>query len=314
MNKIPVFYGIDDKYVPFAAASLQSLKENTNSPIKVTVLYESLTEDNQHKLSKISNDDFEIQFCELSQEFQKAFGGDKNTLRADYLTFTIYYRIFISKLFPDIDKAIYLDADTIINADIKEMYDIELGDNLIGAIPDSFICNDKDAQIYASEGIGVEKDRYVNSGVLLMNLKLMRELSFSEHFLQLLNKYHFDLIAPDQDYINVICRDRLLLLDTIWNYQTEFILPEVGEPKIVHYNLYGKPWNYDDVPFGDLFWKYSQETEFYNQAKEIKANYSKEDQENDRIHKEKLVNKIKMIPGTELTFKSMNDDGEKICI
>ena len=57
---------------------------------------------------------------------------------------------------------------------------------------------------YMEEAVGVSRYEYINSGVLLMNLNKLREKEFDKHFLNLLNTYHFDCIAPDQDYINAI--------------------------------------------------------------------------------------------------------------
>ena len=58
---------------------------------------------------------------------------------------------------------------------------------------------------------------YINSGVLLLNMKAFREEHFTEHFLNVMNKHYFACIAPDQDYLNMICRDRILYLDETWN-------------------------------------------------------------------------------------------------
>ncbi|WP_125591176.1 glycosyltransferase family 8 protein [Companilactobacillus jidongensis] len=314
MNRLSIFYCIDDKYAPYAATSLESLKENTSSKVQVTILFETLSKENIQKLNKIQNNNLNIKFYELAEGFSKLFDNDKNILRADYSTMTIYYRIFIADFFPDIDKAIYIDADTIIDSDITDLFNTDLNNNLLGAVPDSFICNDQDARKYASDAISVLQDKYINSGVLLMNLKLMRELVFGRHFVDVLNKYHFELIAPDQDYINVICKDCLQIIDYMWNVQTEFILDNYVQPKIVHYNLFGKPWNYDDVSFGDLFWEYAIRTDYYDEIESIKDSYSDKDKNMDALHKKSLIEKIKKIPNNSLTFKSVEDSGMKICL
>jgi len=54
--------------------------------------------------------------------------------------------------------------------------------------------------------IGVDRDKYVNSGIMVMNLKKLREVKLEEHFMHLLNTYHFNCIAPDQDYLNAMCK------------------------------------------------------------------------------------------------------------
>ena len=76
--------------------------------------------------------------------------------------------------------------------------------NYIGACHDMSISDYEDIVTYTEEAVGVKRSEYINSGVLLMNMKKMRIDKFEEHFLDLLNTYHFDSIAPDQDYINAM--------------------------------------------------------------------------------------------------------------
>ena len=59
----------------------------------------------------------------------------ENFLRADFFTPSIFYRLFLADLFPQYDKAIYVDSDTVWNGDPAEMFAIALNDDLIGAAP-----------------------------------------------------------------------------------------------------------------------------------------------------------------------------------
>ena len=40
----------------------------------------------------------------------------ENRLRSDYFTMTIYFRIFIPDMYPEYDKAIYIDSDIVVMA------------------------------------------------------------------------------------------------------------------------------------------------------------------------------------------------------
>lgn len=93
-------------------------------------------------------------------------------------------------MFPQYNKAIYLDADTVVTDNIAELYQIDLKNNLVGGCLDTFIANDKTLTKYAENATGVAVMSYINSGVLLLNLAAFRKLHFTKHFLFLLNKYH----------------------------------------------------------------------------------------------------------------------------
>jgi len=85
-----------------------------------------------------------------------------------------------------------------------------------------------------------------------MNLKKLRELSLDEHFLHLYSTYHFECLAPDQDYLNAMCKDRVLILPQKWNTMphNNYDIAEqenVEGAKILHYFLFFKPWNHFDM-------------------------------------------------------------------
>lgn len=304
---IPIFYGIDDAYAPYLAASLTSLKAHRNPETRyeITILYQELAAVHKERMAALADDSLTIRFVSLEENLYSRFDNDKNVLRSDYFTLTIYYRLFIADMFPEYDKALYFDADTILLADAAELYSTDLKGNLVGAVADAFVCHTPIPAHYATAAIGAAPMRYVNSGVLVLDLAGLRELAFSAHFLELLNTYHFDLIAPDQDYLNAICRDRLLLLDPAWNVQTEHLLPGQTEAKLVHYNLFGKPWNYSDVPFEAPFWEFANQTAYADEIKAIKDNYSPAEIAEDNAHQAELVHKLEVLPDTECTFAKM---------
>ncbi|WP_261806882.1 glycosyltransferase family 8 protein [Lapidilactobacillus luobeiensis] len=313
---IPIFFGIDDKYAPYLSVTLQSLLSNRapETRYEITVLYQTLSITNQTKLQALVPASCSLTFVSLDADLYERFDGDRNTLRADYFTLTIYYRLFIAELFPQYQRAIYLDSDTIVTQDLGALYDLDLGDNVIGAIPDAFICNHPEPRRYAEMAIGVDPDHYINSGVLLMDLAALRTQHFSQKFLELLNQYHFELIAPDQDYLNAICYGKTRYLSPKWNAQTEYILAEIklALPAIIHFNLFGKPWCYDDIPFEDEFWKYARLSPYYAEIASFKADYAADKIKHDREKKELLVARISSIPDTAVTFKKVAAKGVTI--
>ncbi|BDR55561.1 glycosyltransferase family 8 protein [Xylocopilactobacillus apis] len=315
MNKtIPIFYGINDIYSPYLAAAMNSLIKHTtpNHNYVITVIHQDVSAENQSKLKELEQNNVKINFKKLENDLRSDLNDDQNPLRADFVTFTIYYRLFIADMFPEYDKGIYLDSDTIVNDDIAKLYEQELDENLMGAIPDAFITHDPVGRRYSKDALNIHENFYVNSGVLLMNLKELRNQHFSEKFLDLLNQYHFKLIAPDQDYINAMCFGKTLYLDPRWNIQPENMICDDFKPKIVHYNLFGKPWNYDNIPFEELFWNSSKETNYYESVLKNKKEYTAEQRKHDQERKDLLVQRIIDTPDLDVTFKKIEDQGVKI--
>ena len=194
------------------------------------------------------------------------------TLR-DYYTESIFYRIFIASLYPEYKKAIYLDGDIVVVDDISKMYNIDLEGNIFGVITDDVINTTPQFVVYAKDGVGVEN--YFNSGVLLMDLDEYRKARVQERFVYLLVKYNFETAAPDQDYLNVLCKDRVKFLDKGWDRMP--IGDFDGELHIIHYNNFKKPWYYDDVMYGDIFWDYAKRTSYYNEIKKIRENFTEQE-------------------------------------
>ena len=88
-------------------------------------------------------------------------------------------RGFFGQLYPQYNKAIYLDSDIVVLGDIAELYNQDLGDNLIAAAPDDVIQTTKVFQEYAEKVVGVADYRnYFNAGILLMNLDEFRRFDF----------------------------------------------------------------------------------------------------------------------------------------
>ena len=143
-------------------------------------------------------------------------------------------------------------------------------------------------------------------------LKKMRETEFSKKFLTLLSTYHFDSVAPDQDYLNAMCNGKILYLNEEWDAMPAEGKEELKNPKLIHYNLFQKPWCYDNVQYEDVFWEYAKKTEYYEDILEFKKNYSDEKKKSDQECLGTLVGKGTIIPEKEVTFRKMFEQGKSI--
>lgn len=315
MNReIPIFFTIDDNYAPYLAVALNSAVKNIseNREYKAIVLYEELSEENVKKLKALEKGNFKIELSKMRANFEALDDRMSNRLRCDYFTLTIYFRLFIPAMFPQYDKGVYVDSDVVFTDDIAKLFDTEIGDNFIGACNDLSIADVPPLVAYTENAIGVDKSEYINSGVLLMNLKKMRECDFEGHFLKLLNEYHFDCIAPDQDYLNAICNGKIYYLDERWDTMPNDNREMLNDTGIIHYNLFSKPWCYDDIQYGEVFWHYAEDSGYIDTIKAHKESYTADKQQSDKECLELLVNRGIEIPKNDVTFKKMNENGVEI--
>lgn len=287
-REIPIFFGVDDGYCPFLAVTIQSLLDNSSPEYtySIKVLHMDISSENKKKIAKYEQENASIEFVDLNYYIEKI--KDKLYTR-DYYSKTTYFRLFIPNLYPQYDKALYLDSDIVVLDDIAKLFATDMGDNLVAAAPDDVIQFNPVFQTYVEKVVGVaDYRRYFNAGVLLMNLHQLRKFKFQEKFLYLLDKIKFS-VAQDQDYLNRLCKGRVTFLERTWNrmpIEDPRIKPE--EVRLVHYNLEFKPWHFEDILYKEFFWMYAQETEYFEQIQEIRESYTAEDRFRDAQNHEKL--------------------------
>ena len=276
-QEIPVFFTIDDTYAPMLAVALHSAVANADPTrrYRAIVLHQNLAESHRQRLKALETENFQVSFHSMESGLEAITDRRGNRLRCDYFTLTIYFRLFIPALFSQYDKGIYVDSDVVFNEDIAKLYDTELGEALIGGCADLSISGVPEFVAYTEEVVGADKGGYINSGVLLMNMKGLREAGYQERFLSLLDTYHFDSVAPDQDYINAMCKGHIRYLPAAWD-----AMPGPGEPLahpcLVHYNLFSKPWCYDGVQYEALFWRYAETSGYYEELRSLKDGFTEE--------------------------------------
>ncbi len=300
---IPIFFAASDNYVPYLDVALVSIAKHASATnnYEITVLNTNITEENQSKLKRHNRENFSVSFYDVQDMLEPI----KKTLPdMFYYTLAAYYRLFIEKAFPQYDKAIYLDCDVILLTDIAELFDEDIGENLVGAIYEQNTHRDPRFTNYVKEVIGIPPHTYFNSGVMVMNLKEFRKFKVQDKFLNMLTTYNFDCLAPDQEYINVICHGKVKYLPTGWNKHS-FPEPPEGELKLCHYALANKPWHYDTTINGEYFWTYAKESQFYDIILDNLKSYTDEDQQKDYQMFLNLLKGIEQVSKSERTFKKL---------
>lgn len=272
MKTVNLFFSCDDTYLPFLAVTLTSIRENRDKSRRyvVRILNTGLTPENRQRLQTLAEENFLLEPVDISLTVER-FARQLHT--RDYYSKSTYYRLFIPELFPELDKALYLDCDIVVTGDISRLFDRELGSDLVGAVPDSMVIAIKPLSQYARKRLQVRPENYFNAGVLLMNLEQMRKIRFTDTFLRLLQTVTFR-VAQDQDYLNVLCKGRVTYLGFEWNTMPGSIRTDA--PRLIHYNLDCKPWQRDDVAYSDVFWHYAKRSGFYQDILAIRAGFTPE--------------------------------------
>ena len=302
-KEIPIIFSTDDNYIPYLDVAVASLISNASKKYnyRIIILNTGLNPENIAKVKANERDSFKIDFIDISNHLKNIKSHFKDVYHFSIVT---YYRLFIASLFPQYDKVIYLDCDLVVLGDISKLYYTPIGDNILGAAPEQFVQNTAEFRSYASIALGVNPDDYVNAGVLLINLKEFRKNNIEEKFTEMITKYNFDLLDPDQAYLNYLCQDKIYMLPNGWNKEP-MPLPCEGEKNIVHYALYKKPWQYDDVMYGEYFWHYAKNSPFYQQILNNKASFGIEETAKKEAAAKEILKHAKIIIASDYTFSKL---------
>ena len=299
---IPIFFSTDDNYVPMLDVAITSLIDNASRDYKyvINILNTGLKQENMDKILSHNDKNFEISFRDIREDVKPIKEKLKNLY---HFSIACYYRLFIQELFPEYDKAIYLDCDIVVLGDISKLYEMHMGKDLIAGVKCSIIGGNPLFSKYVEESIGRSAKYYINSGILLMNLKGIRKAKIQQQFMYLTNKYNFDIVDPDQVFLNFLCRDRIKYIENGWNKQS-IDEPVQGNLNIAHFALYKKPWQFDDVINGEYFWEYAKKSNFYKELIEIRTSFDEEKiLLKEKANKELVEHVVRVIEGTNNTFK-----------
>ena len=305
-NTVNVFFASDRNYLPYLAVALASLSAHASDEhfYNIRILSEDLTNESLHGTVKGLKPNVKIKVFSVADKIS----GIKKELALrlrDYYSDAIYYRIFIAEMFPRLDRAVYLDSDIVLNTDVEKLYNTPIGDNLVGAVTDESVMSEGLFREYVKSHVRMKRaEDYFNSGVLVMNLKKMREEGIKDQFIKLLCKYNFKTVAPDQDYLNFLCRGKIYYLERGWNkHAISENAIERRDLYLMHYNMFNKPWKYDGVQNEDLFWEFAKDTSFEELLKSHKAGYDEKKQKMDFDAGAKLLASAKSISSAGIFFR-----------
>ncbi len=288
---IPIFYACDNNFVKYTIVSITSLIENASDEnrYRIYILNTDICDEMKEEMKKLERDNIEIEFVDVSKYLESI--SDRLPIR-HYYTKSTYFRLFIADMFPEYDKVIYMDSDTVIRADVAELYSTDISDNYVGACHEQAMVQVDVYGRYCERAVGISRHAFFNAGMLIINCKAFREKNILDKFIKLLGEYNF-IVTQDEDYLNVLCKDRVYWLDQRWNTEcTEGIIYPYdirSEAHIIHYIMANKPWHNEDSECGDIFWSYAERTAVYDVIKAELEFYTDEMRARDRESCENLM-------------------------
>ena len=257
---IPVLMTTDDNYILQTKTAIFSMRKNTNQSehINVTILCsKDLSKNGEDNLKSL-----EEKLCNLSIDF---FEVDshlfKDAIAVGRIALCSFYRLIMDEVVHE-DKCLFLDGVMIIECDLLELYEVDVSDVYVAGVRDvSFVLNPDWARQHREKYGFLDMFSYINAGVLVINLKRIRENRLRTRFIEeMSNGYPY----MDQDVINKVCFGGIKILPYEYNcfHMISNIRGVMGRRldsiKVYHYPGEYKPWNYLRTRYAKKWWEYAK--------------------------------------------------------
>ena len=289
LNDVVIVFACSESFVPYLSVATQSIVDNASPSRRydIIVLTRDLSPTSMVTLTRQTKEaNVGIGFLDVDSAL-----GDIKLLHHGHFRPETYYRLLAPQLLPNVDKAIYLDSDLIVNADIAELYDYDVEGYKLGATRDADTLGQIDGYDvsvgpYLHDELGMDDPHdYFQAGVLLMNLAELRRTVTAEEFLRISTERMWRWL--DQDVLNKVVNGHYVRIPMKWNYLMDWqhlrrthivsnAAPDVRaeydkarrDPRIVHFaGPDNRPWLYPDADGADLFWKYARRSPYLEEIR-----------------------------------------------
>ena len=214
MNLV-VVYSSDDNYAQHTGVSIVSLLDNNKhfDDIHIYIIDNEISKVNKEKLIDIINNyGRRISFIDFNK-----YKSMLNLNMQWNISISSYARLFISSMLPDnVDKVLYFDCDTVIVNKIDELWNTDIKDYYVAGVADTVSSSTKSS-------VGIDRDgKYINAGMLLINLKKWREDNIQDKFIKFIDSYEGRVTHHDQGVINGVLQNNLKILKPNFNLMTVY--------------------------------------------------------------------------------------------
>ena len=249
----------DDNFVQHCSVVINSTLSN-NEDVEFYILTEGLSEENEHYLINLAEKKGgKLTIKKVPSSIVQRF--PMPALASGHISIATYYRLFVSSLLPEtIDRIIYMDCDIVVRGSLKELWETPLENFALGAVYQDLEWSDYNM---SWERLWIPREEgYFNAGVLLMNLRYLRETHFEENAIDFINKNYKRIISHDQDVLNALLFKKTKPISPKWNYLSLFLSKQLKNkhfpekfsqkyselnsgsfsPTVVHFVSTPKPW------------------------------------------------------------------------
>ena len=291
MDTVNIALCFNNNFCQLAAGAIESIVRNTTPAHQyvISVIHDDITEQNQLMLKAICDKkNVSLGFITFNPETE---AGNKLFIRAHFSK-DMYTRLFLHRIFPDIDRILYTDVDVIVNSDLAKLYKTNLGDYPIAAtggcagftsFEHSTVCSKEDlVQVtwvkntefsqyqnmyeYVTDYLKLSEQEiktYFTNGTMIIDLKKYGEI-IDKELPEIIGKKY---IMPDLDILNILFKQNALILDLKYCVHPNRVFEYVSKfgklPDIIHYYGSLKP-NKSMSRMGDNeYWKSISNTEYY---------------------------------------------------
>ena len=205
-----IFSCSDNNYARHLGVLMTSIREN-NKDIKINywIISNNISEVNKNKLSQISSELFSVKFADFDVNLDFL---EPTIKKFSTINLSTYMRLFVTNLIPEnIERILYLDCDMVCRGSLKDLLDSPFENNIILGVRDPNA---------SPAGFRLNVSKYINAGLLMIDLTKWKENNVQDRVLEYLHKYTGDRIKlkrHDQDAINAVLSDKIGYIDKKWN-------------------------------------------------------------------------------------------------
>jgi len=252
MTPINVCLACDNNYAKYAGVVVASVLANSkdDEDLKFYILDGGISESSKDEiLSLKSIKDCGIEFVQIDE---RMFEDYKKVATHKYISIATYYRLRLATLLPEVERIIYFDCDMVVNSSLKNLFNVELGENVIAGVKD------------INKRMLKQNPSYINAGMVLFDLKKIREEGVEQKFYDYTNENFETIKMGDQTIINEVLKGRIKIVEDGWNVQSSNFTNRSSytrHPKVIHYVAKRKPWHFGSFSVHrQLYFKYLQLT------------------------------------------------------
>lgn len=272
-----VVYHCTDNYAFITGTSIVSIFENCKDmdEINIFIIENGFKDETKEKYNRLAEKYGRKMFFISMPDVNKEYKLGLTSIKKKWL-FDSYSRLFLDTILPPLDRVLYLDGDTLILHSLKNLWEMDMGDNCCAAALDCL------GEPYY-ELFEMDNGKYCNSGVMLIDLKKWREQKVANEVKEYVHSKQGYVFFMEQSVLNIVLQGRIAYLPAIYNtssimqmftpkqlwrmrkpkyfYDESEIEKAVTDPTIIHmtgfFYVINKPWNeVTNHPNKDLFWSY----------------------------------------------------------